>query len=82
MKEIRKEIFEFEKEVYTAKVFETVDGYTVQVFKNDKKASPFSYSVDRLTSIDSQVFTGDSGIERLVKMAKSDIENGFVFKED
>jgi hypothetical protein len=82
MQELRKEVFEFDDKVYTVKVFETIDGYTVQVFKDDKRATPFSYSVDRLTSMDSQFFSGYSGIDRMIKMAKTDIENGFVFKED
>jgi len=79
METIRTDNFVFEKETYEIKLYRTANGYKVISYKNGKKANPYNYNVSFAVGQDYEVYHGEKGYEKLIKIAKDDIKQGLVF---
>lgn len=73
------ETFRFDGKTFEIKIFRIENGFKVIAFKDGNRVNPYGYSVTDENNFDYAKYAGEGGIEKLINVAKSDIENGLVY---
>ncbi len=83
MEIIKTDDFEFNDEVYQIVLYRNKNGFMVKAFKNERAVNHYTYSVDFntdfITEKDYELYYAEKAYERLMQVAKKDIEEGLTF---
>ena len=79
MTEINTESFQFNGQTFEIKTFRLDNGFKVVAFKDGQRVNPYNYSVTDEKNFHYAIYSGEKGVEKLVNVAKSDIENGLIY---
>jgi len=75
MKLLHKELFEFEGKSYEVHIYSDGWKFTIRIYLNGNPANGYKYSVDLPTTFDLQQIHNVAAIQKLVELAKEDIQN-------
>ncbi len=75
MKLLHKELFEFERKSYEVRIYSEGWKFTIRIYLDGNPVNGYKYSVDLPTAFDLHQIHNIDAIQKLVKLAKEDVQN-------